>query len=264
MTKIILIMGLPGSGKSTLSTKLAQKIGANHIGADKVREKFEDWDFSEEGRRRQAIRMQKLAFESKKTYVICDFICPKKEYRDILKPDIIVWMDTIDEGRFEDTNKMFEKPTEKIDYHFKDFKSDEYARQIAGDLIIFDWQKPTVQMLGRWQPWHDGHFALFERCLAKTGQVVIQVRDVIGVSGGEDQNDNPFDFELVSQNIIEGLNKKGFTHGKEYIIQLVPNIVNITYGRKVGYKLEEESFDVEITKISATKIRDKMRKDGKL
>ena len=264
MTKIILIMGLPGSGKSTLSTKLAQKIGANHIGADKVREKFKDWDFSEEGRNRQAIRMKKLALESKKTYVICDFICPKKEHRDILKPDIIVWMDTIDEGRFEDTNRMFEKPTEKINYHFKDFKSDEYARQIASDLITFNWQKPTVQMLGRWQPWHDGHFALFERCFVKTGQVVIQVRDVLGVSGGEDQNDNPFDFELVSQNIIEGLNKKGFTHGKEYIIQLVPNIVNITYGRKVGYKLEEESFDVEITKISATKIRDKMRKDGKL
>ena len=113
-------------------------------------------------------------------------------------------------------------------------------------------------MLGRWQPWHDGHFALFERCFNKTGQVVIQVRDVEGV------DDNPFDFEKVCENIIEALSKKGFTHGKEYMIQLVPNIVNITYGRKVGYKIEEESFEEKIAKISATKIREKMRKDGKL
>ena len=108
-------------------------------------------------------------------------------------------------------------------------------------------------MLGRWQPWHDGHQELFKRAIKKTGQVVIQVRDV-----------NPFDFEKVCENIIEALNEKGFTHGKEYIIQLVPNIVNITYGRKVGYKLEEETFEEKIAKISATKIREKMRKDGKL
>ncbi|MBI29570.1 MAG: cytidyltransferase [Pelagibacteraceae bacterium] len=119
-------------------------------------------------------------------------------------------------------------------------------------------------MLGRWQPWHGGHFALFKRCFDKTGQVVIQVRDVAGVSGGADQNDNPFDFDKVCENIIEGLNTEGFTHGKEYIIQLVPNIVNITYGRKVGYKIEEESFEENISKISATKIRENMRKKGKI
>ena len=208
--------------------------------------------------------MQTLGQESKKTYAICDFICPKKEYRDILKPNYIVWMDTIDKSRFDDTNKVFEKPDNNADYCFKEFKSDEYSRKIANDLINFDWKKPTVQMLGRWQPWHDGHFALFQRCFEKTGQVVIQVRDVEGVSWGPDQDDNPFDFEKVCENIIEGLSLKGFTHGKEYIIQLVPNIVNITYGRKVGYTLEEESFEDKISKISATKIRRKMRKDGKL
>ena len=264
MAKIILVMGLPGSGKTTLSTKLAQKLGANHFNADKVREQFNDWDYSEDGRKRQAIRMHTLGIESKKTYAICDFICPKKEYRDILKPDYIVWMDTIKEGRFEDTNQLFEKPVKNVDYHFNKFMSDEYSRKIANDLIKFDWKKPTVQMLGRWQPWHDGHYALFKRCFQKTGQVVIQVRDVVGVSGGFDQDDNPFDFEKVCENIIETLSKKGFTHGNEYIIQLVPNIVNITYGRKVGYIFEEESFEENITKISATKIRKKMRKDGKL
>ncbi len=70
---------------------------------------------------------------------------------------------------------------------------------------MFDWKKPTVQMLGRWQPWHDGHQALFKRCVAKTGQVIIQVRDVQGASGGDGQSDNPFDWDAVCSNIEEGL-----------------------------------------------------------
>tara|TARA_B100000579_G_C22799046_1_gene838723 strand:+ start:735 stop:1529 length:795 start_codon:yes stop_codon:yes gene_type:complete len=264
MANIILVMGLPGSGKSTLSNKLAQKIGADHFRSDEIRAKYNDWDFSESGRRRQAERMKKLGDESRKTYAICDFICPKKDYRNIINPKYTIWMDTIAKGRYEDTNEIFEKPDNKLDYHFKEFKSDEYTKIIAKDLIQFDWKKPTVQMLGRWQPWHDGHYALFERCYQKTGQVVIQVRDVEGSTRGFDQDDNPFDFEKVCENINQHLNSKGFTHGKEFIIQLVPNIVNITYGRKVGYKLEEESFEEKITKISATKIREKLRKDGKL
>ena len=119
-------------------------------------------------------------------------------------------------------------------------------------------------MLGRWQPWHDGHQALFKRCVAKTGQVAIQVRDVQGVSGGDAQDDNPFDWDAVCQNIEAGLLKDGFKRGQEYEIMLVPNIVNITYGRGVGYSFEEEVFDSSVTDISATKIRQKLREDGKL
>ena len=129
---------------------------------------------------------------------------------------------------------------------------------------MFDWKKPTVQMLGRWQPWHDGHQALFKRCFAKTGQVMIQVRDVHGVSGGDGQDDNPFNWEKVCSNIEEGLFKDGFNRGVEYEIMLVPNIVNITYGRGVGYVFEEETFDASVTKISATKIRQDLRKKGAL
>jgi|TARA_Y100000385_G_C13019973_1_gene605720 phosphopantetheine adenylyltransferase len=129
---------------------------------------------------------------------------------------------------------------------------------------MFDWKKPTVQMLGRWQPWHDGHQALFKRCVAKTGQVAIQVRDVQGASGGDGQDDNPFNWEEVCNNIEVGLLKDGFQRGKEYEIMLVPNIVNITYGRGVGYLFEEEVFDSSVTEISATKIRQKLREDGKL
>ena len=129
---------------------------------------------------------------------------------------------------------------------------------------MFDWKKPTVQMLGRWQPWHDGHQALFKRCIAKTGQVAIQVRDVQGASGGDGQEDNPFDWDEVCKNIEAGLLKDGFKRGQEYEIMLVPNIVNITYGRGGGYTFEEEVFDSSVTEISATKIRQKLREEGKL
>ena len=129
---------------------------------------------------------------------------------------------------------------------------------------MFDWKKPTVQMLGRWQPWHAGHQALFNRCVAKTGQVAIQVRDVQGASGGDGQEDNPFDWDSVCKNIEIGLAEDGYKRGVEYEIMMVPNIVNITYGRGVGYVFEEEVFKEEIASISATKIRAELRKKGKL
>lgn len=129
---------------------------------------------------------------------------------------------------------------------------------------MFDWKKPTVQMLGRWQPWHDGHQELFKRCIEKTGQVIIQVRDVQGVSGGFGQDDNPFEWNLVCSNIEECLTRDGFKRGFEYEIMLVPNIVNITYGRGVGYSFDEEVFNKSVTEISGTKIRHQMRKKGEL
>lgn len=114
---------------------------------------------------------------------------------------------------------------------------------------MWDNQKPTVQMLGRWQPWHDGHLALFRRAVEKTGQVAIMVRDVGGTES------NPFDFIDVKNRIIDSLHKAGYKHQKEFMILLVPNIVNITYGRDVGYVFEQEIFDDETHSISATKIR---------
>ena len=129
---------------------------------------------------------------------------------------------------------------------------------------MYDWKKPTVQMLGRWQPWHDGHQSLFKKCILKTGHVVIQVRDVQGASGGEGQEDNPFQWESVCKNIEEKLLTDGFERGVHYEIMLVPNIVNISYGRGVGYTFEEEVFEEEIESISATKIRKKMREEGEL
>ena len=100
--------------------------------------------------------------------------------------------------------------------------------------------------------------------MAKPGHGIIQVRDGLGASGGEGQDDNPFDWDTVCKNIEEDLSKDGFTRGIEYEIMLVPNIVYITYGRGVGYVFEEEIFDKSITDVSATKIRMKMREEGDL
>ena len=135
----------------------------------------------------------------------------------------------------------------------------------------FDWKKPTAQMLGRWQPWHNGHTALFKKALAETGQVCIMIRDVAGIVGEDagagrtaKQDDNPFSIMQVIDGIIQGLEDAGFTEGNEYIIMTVPNIVDISYGRGVGYTFTQHNLGEEIHSISATKIREKMRVDGKL
>ena len=110
-------------------------------------------------------------------------------------------------------------------------------------------------MLGRWQPFHDGHYALFEEIIKKTGLVCILVRDIQGV------DDNPFDFENIKSKIVEKLEPK---YKNRYKVLLVPNITNICYGRGVGYKIEEVVLSEEIQKISATKIRKEMREKGEL
>lgn len=136
---------------------------------------------------------------------------------------------------------------------------------------MFDNQKPTVEMLGRWQPWHDGHTELFKRCLSITGQVCIMVRDVGGVVGQDagggrtaKQDDNPFDFDTVVENIKEGLAKHRYNYDEHYIVMLVPNIVDISYGRGVGYTFTEHDLGKEVHNISATKIRAEMRNKGVL
>ncbi len=130
---------------------------------------------------------------------------------------------------------------------------------------MFDWKKPTVEMLGRWQPWHDGHTELFKRALAKTGQVCIMYRDVGGVHAGVDgQDDNPFEFEEVKKNIINGLSKHGYEEGNQFVVIKVPNIIDISYGRGVGYTFTEHDLGEEIHKISATNIRKELREKGEL
>jgi adenylylsulfate kinase len=276
--KKILIMGLPGSGKTFFAEKLKKFLEENSrvshmpleklaqqetmplhwdakvkwFNADEVRKSYNDWDFSKEGRIRQSIRMAEFALKSSADFVICDFVAPLPEMRHNFKADWTIWIDTIKEGRYEDTNKAFVSP-DVYDFRITEQEADTWVQFVGKRILentrrpVFDWQKETVQMLGRWQPWHKGHRALFERAIAKTGQVVIQIRDCQGWQGS-----NPFAIEQVKSLIRRDLDP---LYQGQYEIQVVPNIVNITYGRDVGYKIEQETFDDAIHSISATKIR---------
>ena len=257
MTQRILIMGLPGAGKTTLAQKLEQFMVNNHMtvtwfNADEVRKECNDWDFSEEGRIRQSKRMYELSTKVETEYVIADFVAPLVEMRNNYQADWTIWVDTIREGRYADTNKMFIEP-DTYDFRVNEQDALKWSEFIGFHLKlnrrrpVFDWKKETVQMLGRWQPWHDGHRALFERLIAKTGQVIIQVRDVQGW-----QDSNPFEIEEVKKYIRRDLDP---IFQGQYEIQVVPNIVHIGWGRGVGYTSGEETFDESITSISATKIR---------
>ena len=133
--KIILVMGLPGAGKTTLADEMAPLLNAKRLNADEVRKAANDWDFSEEGRKRQAKRMADFALKLKNqgNYVVADFVCPTPEARNLFPADIVIWVDTIKEGRFDDTNKMFVKPT-KYDFHVTTQDAKVWADKIIQEI----------------------------------------------------------------------------------------------------------------------------------
>ena len=128
-------MGLPGAGKTTLADELAPMVNAKRLNADEVRKEANDWDFSEEGRKRQAKRMADFALKLKNqgNYVVADFICPTPEARSLFPADFVIWVDTIKEGRFDDTNQMFVKP-KKYDFHVTTQDAKFWADKIIKEI----------------------------------------------------------------------------------------------------------------------------------
>jgi adenylylsulfate kinase len=251
---IIQIIGLPGSGKTELAKALKERINAIHLNADEVRATVNsDLGFTPEDRIEQARRMGEMARIIAKqgvAPVIVDFVCPTDLTRAAFgKPDILVFMDTIAEGRFEDTNKMFEKPSNP-DFTFSNHEFNAYDK--AGLIIsvfdeLYDWSAPTTLMLGRYQPWHEGHHALYKEAGKRTDQVLLGVRNTYNTS-----EKDPLKFDQVKEYIA----KDDFMDGA--LVLRLPNITNIVYGRDVGYKIEQVDLGADIHAISATKKRKEM------
>jgi len=242
---IIQIIGLPGAGKTALATILAGRTNAIHFNADDVRSDLcKDLGFTPEDRVEQARRLGALArLTSKQGYItVVDFVCPTDETRLAFgKPDILIWVDRIKKGRFADTNSMWQEP--KADLRIVDgLTVEQEVELIINTFDLYDWRKPTTLMLGRYQPWHEGHQALLEKAYERTEQVVVGVRDTQGTS-----EKDPMSYEEVADRIR--------AESRSSFVVKMPNITNIVYGRDVGYKIEQIDLGAEVHAISATQKR---------
>ena len=253
--KKILIMGLPGAGKTTLALELAKLLNAVHFNADEIRKEInKDLKFSVEDRLEQARRMGLLCDIVTRSgqFAVADFVCPIPETRAAFGDAFIVWVNRTPVRDFADTTKLFVPPDDP-DVVVTDEGSPLYwATKIKKQLIpTFNSKAPTAFMLGRYQPFHDGHKALIVEGINRVGQVCIAIRDTQGTD-----EKNPFSFEEVEANIRKGM----LDYEGKYTIIRVPNITNIFYGRDVGYKIEQIDLDKKLQEISATKIRNEILK----
>jgi cytidyltransferase-like protein len=253
MKRKILIMGLPGAGKTTLANAVAARLNAVHFNADEIRRNInKDLGFSISDRVEQARRLGWLCDQVTKTgnLAIADFICPTHETRRAFfqgGEGLLVWIDRVKESRFSDTDRMFEPPL-NVDLRVMEDGTPEYWSEQIAQLIrpIFDPKKPTALFVGRYQPFHKGHKALIEEGLRRVDQVCIAVRDTGGTSSKD-----PFGFENVKARIEHGMRE----HEGRYAIVPLPNIEHIFYGRDVGYSIERIDVNSEIEAISATDMR---------
>jgi adenylate kinase family enzyme len=248
---IIQIIGLAGSGKTSLAIELADRINATHINADYVRATINsDLGFNIEDRIEHARRLGEMAkmLSIQNQIVIVDFICPTNETRLAFgTPDILIWVNRIHESRFADTNALWVNP-EKFDLEIKLGQTiEEEVKQVIELFNLHDWREPTTLMLGRYQPWHDGHHALFDEAGKRTKQVVLGVRNTYKTS-----EKDPLTFIEVKTYI-----EKDPKMSNSMVVKF-PNITNIVYGRDVGYKIEQVKLGDEIEAISATQKRKEM------
>jgi len=253
MLRKILIMGLPGAGKTTLAKQLAPRLNAVHFNADEVRRHInKDLGFSEEDRVEQARRMGWLCDQVTKSggIAVADFTCPTAEARSAFSEGgaaFVVWVDRNKVSRFGDTDRLFETPA-SCDVHVHPDGTPEYwAEQVMRRIRpVFDRKKPTALFLGRYQPFHEGHKALIAEGIRRVGQVCIAVRDTAGTS-----DSNPYEFEYVQAEIHHTMRQ----YEGRYTVVSLPNISHVFYGRNVGYSVERIALDDAIEAISATALR---------
>ena len=248
---IIQIIGQAGAGKTALAVELADRVNGIHINADKVRADLnKDLGFALEDRIENARRLGALArlLDEQGHIVIVDFICPTEETREAFgRPDYLVWVRRIKDGRFVDTNKMWQDPKQADIEIFDGLSISEEAELVIFHCGLYDWRKPTTLMLGRYQPWHEGHHALYDEAGKRTEQVVLGVRNTYKTS-----EKDPLTFTEVNQFI------KADPKMKNAMVVKFPNITNIVYGRDVGYKIEQVKLRDDIEAISATQKRKEM------
>ena len=250
MQRKILIMGLPGAGKTTLANALAPLLNAVVFNADEVRANISrDLGFSHRDRVEHARRMGWMCDRVAEAggTVIADFICPTPETRTAFGDTFTIWVDRIKVGRFEDTNLIFVAP-ERFDLRISAEGTPQYwaERALMRLRPAFDPQKPTALFIGRYQPFHAGHQRLIEEGLRRTGQACIAVRDTHGVDAS-----NPLPFFAVKQRIEAAL----CAYAGRFVVVSLPNITNVYYGRDVGYAIERIVLDEETEAISGTRMR---------
>lgn len=245
---ILQIIGLPGTGKTALAKEICRRTDAIHLNADEVRADLNsDLGFSLEDRIEQARRLGALSrlISSQGRLVVVDFVNPTEETRAAFgKADFVVWVDRIDQGRFEDTNRLWVKPKADLIIFFG-MSVEEEAIKVLSLANIHDWTQPTTLQLGRYQPWHEGHSALYDAGLERTSQVLVGVRNTQGTS-----EKDPMGYSQVESYIRKDR--------PDALIMKLPNITNIIYGRDVGYKIEHIDLPPEIQAISATQRRKEM------
>lgn len=252
-TKKILIMGLPGAGKTTLAKALMPRLHAVHFNADAVREHInKDLGFARDDRVEHARRMGWLCDRVVEagTFAIADFICPTEQTRAAFGDAFVVWIDRIKESRFPDTDAMFEPPSE-WDVRVEPAGSPEYWADKISEKVspVFNPKAPTALFIGRYQPFHAGHQKLIEEGLRRVGQACIAVRDTHGID-----DKNIFAFSAVKERIESALRAY---RGRILVVPL-PNITNVFYGRDVGYVVERLTLDEGTEAISATSMRRKL------